>query len=79
MRRLVYAFYDHGFSFRKLLNRYPQMKDDTTDCLTGDLFRNFDELYAAVSDFAKVPDALSHGRPYVPEVAHAAELVSAGD
>ncbi len=55
------------------------MKDDTTDCLIGDLFRNFDELYAAVSDFAKVPDPLSHGRPYVPEVAQAAELVSAGD
>jgi flavin-dependent dehydrogenase len=77
MRRLVYAFYDHAFSFRKLLDRYPKMKDDTTDCLTGDLFRNFDELYAAVSDFAKVPDPLEHGRPYVPEVAAETSLVVA--
>ena len=48
MRRLVYAFYDHGFSFRKLVNAFPKMKDDVTDCLTGDLFRDFDELYDAI-------------------------------
>ncbi len=66
MRRLVYAFYDQEFSFRKLVDAFPAMKDDVTDCLTGDLFRDFTELYDAVGRFAKIPAALTHGKaPFV--------------
>ena len=36
---------------------------DLTDCLIGNLFMDFDPLFAAVSDFARVPPALSHGLP----------------
>src|SRR5205814_7693670 len=32
MRKLVYTFYDHEFSFRKFINRYPHLHGDVTDC-----------------------------------------------
>lgn len=65
MRRLVYTFYDHQFSFREFLNEYPHMKGDLTDCLIGNLFRDFDPLFEAVAKFARVPEPLSHGLPRV--------------
>ena len=63
MRRLVYAFYDHAFSFRVFLKNYPELHGDMTDCLIGNLFRDFDPLFSAVAEFAKVPEPLSHGKP----------------
>jgi len=65
MRRLVYAFYDHAFSFRGLLNKYPNLAGDLTDCLIGNLFIDFDPLFNAVSEFARVPAPLPHGLPLV--------------
>lgn len=65
MRKLVYAFYDQGFSFKQLIMKYPQLRGRLTDCLIGDLFTDFDELFAAVADFAKVPAPLPHGLPRV--------------
>jgi flavin-dependent dehydrogenase len=63
MRRLVYSFYDHAFSFRKFLDAYPDRKGDMNDCLMGNLFRDFKPLFEAVANFANVPEALSHGKP----------------
>jgi flavin-dependent dehydrogenase len=63
MRRLVYTFYDHEFSFRKFINKYPHLHGDVTDCLMGNLFRDFDPLFQAVGEFAAVPEPLEHGRP----------------
>ena len=63
MRRLVYCFYDLNFSFRVFLNAHPDMKGDITDCLIGNLFRDFDPLFDAVAEFAAVPQALTHGTP----------------
>jgi len=63
MRRLVYAFYDHGFSFADLMKEHPDLSPDLTDCLIGNLSRDFEPLFKAVSKFAAVPDPLSHGRP----------------
>jgi flavin-dependent dehydrogenase len=65
MRRLVYTFYDLGFSFRKFINAYPNLAGDLTDCLMGNLFIDFDPLFKAVADFAAVPPPLSHGLPLV--------------
>jgi hypothetical protein len=65
MRRLVYTFYDHAFSFRAFINKYPQFAGDLTDCLMGRVFVDFDPLFEAVSDFAKVPPPLKHGSPLV--------------
>ena len=36
-----------------------------TDCLIGNLSRDFDPLFAAVSEFAKVPEPLKHGKPLI--------------
>jgi hypothetical protein len=65
MRRLVYAFYDHAFSFRVFLKHHPDLHGDMTDCLIGNLSRDFDPLFAAVSEFAKVPEPLTHGKPLI--------------
>ena len=72
MRSMVYAFYDHAFSFRELLTAYPHLKGDVTDCLIGNLFRDYKPMYEAVAKFASIPEPLKHGRPLI-----AAETVDA--
>jgi flavin-dependent dehydrogenase len=69
MRKLVYAFYDQGFSFRALTNKYPDLAGDITDCLSGDVNKDFSRLYAAVAETAEVPEPLPYGMPLVREVA----------
>lgn len=63
MRKLVYAFYDQSFSFRELTNKYPELADDLTDCLSGDVNKDLTRLFEAVSEFCPVPDALPYGAP----------------
>jgi hypothetical protein len=63
MRKLVYAFYDHNFSFKDVIMKHPHLRGRLTDCLIGDLFTDFDELFGAVAEFAKVPTPLAHGSP----------------
>jgi len=65
MRRLVYAFYNHAFSFRRFMDHYPHLHGDLTDCLMGNPFRNFDPLFEAVAKFAAVPEPLKHGSPLI--------------
>ena len=65
MRRLVYAFYDRGFSFGQLLRKHPERRGDLTDCLIGHLFRDFGPLFEAVGEFADLPRPLTYGRPLV--------------
>lgn len=67
MRRLVYAFYDQGFSFRVLTDKYPELAGDITDCLSGDVNKDFSRLYAAVAETAAVPEALPYGVPLLRE------------
>lgn len=64
MRRLVYTFYDDGFSFREVLDKYPHLQGDLTDCLIGHVDRDYDSLFEAVREFATLPDPLAHGRPF---------------
>ncbi|MEE2808094.1 MAG: NAD(P)/FAD-dependent oxidoreductase [Verrucomicrobiota bacterium] len=61
MRALVYAFYDESFSFGDLIKSHPDIRGDLTDCLIGDVFKDFTKLFDAVSDFATVPSKLKHG------------------
>jgi flavin-dependent dehydrogenase len=63
MRKLVYAFYDPNFSFRVITDKYPELSGDITDCLSGDVNKDFSRLWAAVGEFAAVPDALPYGPP----------------
>ena len=65
MRRLAYAFYDHAFSFSVFLKHHPDLRGDMTDCLIGNLSRDFDPLFRAVSEFARVPERLAHGMPLI--------------
>ncbi|MBI4564524.1 MAG: tryptophan 7-halogenase [Planctomycetes bacterium] len=64
MRKLVYAFYDHEFSMREFVGRYPHLRGDVTDCLIGHLFRDFTELFAAIGEFARLPEPNACGGPF---------------
>lgn len=61
MRKLVYAFYEETFSFGRLLKSRPDLRGDLTDCLIGNLDRDFRPLFEAVGKFARVPEPLSYG------------------
>ena len=63
MRKLVYAFYTEGFSFGKLLQKYPHLRSDLTDCLIGNMSTDFGPLFDAVAEFVEVPKPLTYGRP----------------
>lgn len=65
MRKLVYAFYDQNFSFRDLTNKYPDLAGDITDCLSGDVNKDFTRLFNAVAEFAPVPAPLPYGAPLI--------------
>jgi flavin-dependent dehydrogenase len=63
MRKLVYAFYNPTFSFRELTTKYPDLAGDVTDCLSGDVNKDFSRLWRAVEEFAPLPDPLPYGQP----------------
>jgi flavin-dependent dehydrogenase len=63
MRKLVYAFYDPKFSFRELCDKYPPMAGEVTDCLSGDVNKDFSELWRRISEFVQLPDDLPVGSP----------------
>ena len=65
MRKLVYAFYDQTFSFRHLTDKYPDLAGDITDCLSGDVNKDFSRLFNAVAEFAPVSEPLPYGMPLV--------------
>jgi len=65
MRKLVYAFYDTKFSFRELTNKYPPMAGEVTDCLSGDVNKDFTSLWKAIEEFVPLPPALPYGQPLV--------------
>jgi len=65
MRKLVYAFYDQEFHFREMFVKYPELTGPVTDCLIGDLFKDYDHLFSKVAEFAKLPAPLTHGKPLV--------------
>ena len=63
MRKLVYAFYDPNFSFKDLVTRFPEAAADVTDCLSGDLGRDYSALWAQVGEFVDLPKDLPYGAP----------------
>ena len=67
MRKLVYAFYDPNFSFKQVIDRNPELAGDITDCLSGDVNKDFSRLWKAIEEFAPVPDALPYGAPLIPK------------
>ena len=67
MRKLVYAFYDTRFSFRTITNRDPELAGDITDCLSGDVNKDFSRLFQTIAESAEVPAPLPYGLPYEPD------------
>jgi len=63
MRKLIYAFYNPDFSFKRVIDKHPELAGDITDCLSGDVNKDFTRLWKAVEEFAKLPEALAVGRP----------------
>lgn len=39
LRRLIYAYYDRGFSFSRFLEAHPEARDDLVNMLVGNVFR----------------------------------------
>ena len=69
MRKLVYAFYDENFSFKKVIDKYPALAGDITDCLSGDVNKDFTPLWNAIREFAPLPEELPVGQPLSPRPA----------
>ncbi|MBC8326131.1 MAG: tryptophan 7-halogenase [Verrucomicrobia subdivision 3 bacterium] len=63
MRKLCYAFYNENFSFGKLVKKYPEVAGDVTDCLSGDVNKDFSHMFKCIEDFCEVPEALDLGEP----------------
>jgi flavin-dependent dehydrogenase len=59
MRKLVYAFYNEGFSFSQFLRKYPDQRVNIITLLMGDVFKaGVDEIYEPMADFAVIPPPL---------------------
>jgi flavin-dependent dehydrogenase len=65
MRKLVYAFYQPGFSFKQVIDRFPEAAGDITDCLSGDVNKDFSRLWSQFREFVPLPDDLPYGAPLV--------------
>ena len=59
MRKLVYAFYNDGFSFSGFLRKNPEQRVNIINLLIGDVFREgVDEVYGPMAEFAEIPPPL---------------------
>jgi flavin-dependent dehydrogenase len=63
MRKLVYAFYDPNFSFKQVIDKYPEAGGEITDCLSGDVNKDFESLWKKIREFAPLPADLPVGAP----------------
>jgi len=63
MRKLVYAFYNPQFSFKDVVMRHPEAADQITDCLSGDLNRDYSQLWEWIGEIAPLPETLPYGAP----------------
>ncbi|CAN5863904.1 NAD(P)/FAD-dependent oxidoreductase [soil metagenome] len=71
MRKLVYAFYDPNFSFREIIAKYPEAGGEITDCLSGDVIKDFSQLWDQIREFVPLPDDLPYGEPLLEEAIYA--------
>lgn len=63
MRKLVYAFYNPDFSFKKVMDKYPEAAGEITDCLSGDVNKDFTPLWNRIREFVPLPEDLPVGEP----------------
>ncbi len=59
MRKLVYAFYNEGFSFAEFLRKNPDQRVNIISLLMGDVFKEgVDDIYGPMAEFADIPPPL---------------------
>lgn len=63
MRKLVYAFYHPDFSFSQLTRKYPEVAGAVTDCLSGDVNKDYSALWEKVRELVPLPEELPIGEP----------------
>lgn len=63
MRKLVYAFYNPEFSFKKVIDAHPDAAGEITDCLSGDVDKDFTGLWEKIRAFVPLPEDLAVGGP----------------
>ena len=56
MRKLVYAFYEPGFSFAKFLARFPDYRIDLIHLLVGNVLRPTNGLFGSMGQMARLPE-----------------------
>jgi geranylgeranyl reductase family protein len=78
MRKLVYAFYNDGFSFSQFLRKYPEQRVNIINLLIGDVFREgVDDVYGPMADFAVIPPPLYEELDDLPAKSTPAEVLTA--
>jgi len=81
MRKLVYAFYNEGFSFAKFQQKHPDQRVNIIDLLMGDVFKDgVDDIYEPMAEFAVIPPPLYEqldGEPIILTPAATEEVLSA--
>jgi len=81
MRKLVYAFYNEGFSFSQFLQKYPEQRVNIITLLMGQVFKEgVDSIYDPMADFAIIPPPLYEeldGKPVATPEASEKETLSA--
>ena len=65
MRKLVCAFYDRDFSFKRVIDKYPDAAGLITDCLSGDVNKDLSQLWTWIAEFTPLPAELPVGEPLV--------------
>ena len=55
--------YDPKFSFREVVQRHPEAADQITDCLSGDVSKDYSQLWDWIREFVPLPDPMRYGEP----------------
>ncbi|WP_146849133.1 NAD(P)/FAD-dependent oxidoreductase [Brevifollis gellanilyticus] len=63
MRKLVYAFYNPDFSFGQLIKKHPDAAGPVTDCLSGDVNKDYSVLWDQIRDLVPLPENMPLGEP----------------
>lgn len=59
IRRLIHAFYDPNFSFKKFVDRFPEHRPALIDCLVGDVLKDMKGFTDALAQMTPPPSPLA--------------------
>jgi len=80
MRKLVYAFYNEGFSFAQFLQKNPEQRVNIINLLMGDVFKKgVDDIYEPMAEFAYIPPPLYEQFDIAPEQLEEPEAPAANE